>query len=505
MHNQHVRKAVGFCLIALTGTGLLGQPAYSAPPHAADVSDDRGPAMVQIAPGSFEMGTARSEAGRYPDEGPVHTVTLRYAFEVSAYPVTRGDWRRYLNDIGLTDAGKSGGAGCYGYGPSMAHAHETPSNRATASPQLLRALQADRQHLKELLTTLGPRHPDMIRLQGQIDALEHGLDEQAGKPSGRARFDPVLAQLQSELVTQELRLAELLVTEGIRHPDVMRMQAKIDATHRNITAEQEQLRRTLTFDSSLPRSADDLALDQLRLSLYEAQADLAGVLQTEAPASPEAELQQRKVAAAKSRLKDKEAQIKHQRLQYSWSTPGYPQQDDQPVVCVTWQEAQDYAAWLSKKTGSHYRLLSESEYEYVARAGSKAAYSWGAAGDNAQCGRVNGADVALQGDGPTGQLYASCSDGFTFTSPVGHYPANAFGLFDTVGNVWAWVQDCYKGDYQVAPADGSPQRGGKDCRARVVRGGSWDSPPERLRAGARDGAYGAYFNVGFRLARSLTP
>jgi formylglycine-generating enzyme required for sulfatase activity len=458
--------------------------------------------MVKIPPGSFQMGAARSEAGTYADEGPLHRVTIRYAFEVAKYPVTRGDWRRYL-----TDSGKSGSAGCHGYTPSMAHFVETPSSRASASRQLLRTLQADRQHMRELLKTLGPRHPEMIRLQGQIDALEHGLDEQAGpKTTARIPVDPVLIQLQAGLVTQELSLAELLVTDGTRHPDVIRLQAKIDATRRNIKTERAQMRRLTTFEASLPRSPDEVALEQLRLALYEAQADMAGVLQTQAAVSPEARRQQRKIAALRSSINNKEAQIRQARLQYSWSAPGFPQQDDQPAVCVTWEQAEDYTVWLSRKTGSHYRLLSEAEYEYVARAGVQSSYSREPAPGNAQCSHVNAADDTLHTDsGPSGQAYAGCSDGFTFTSPVDHFPANAFGLHDTSGNVWSWVQDCYQGDYQGAPADGSPRRGGKECSARVVRGGAWDSPPDRLRAAARDAARGAYFNVGFRVARTLTP
>jgi formylglycine-generating enzyme required for sulfatase activity len=183
--------------------------------------------------------------------------------------------------------------------------------------------------------------------------------------------------------------------------------------------------------------------------------------------------------------------------------PRNPQTDDDPVVCVSWQDAQDYAAWLSTKSGQHYRLLSEGEYEYVNRAGSATAYWWGASPE-AQCEHANGADAAAKKEYPDWIYAAACNDGFAHASPVGHFPPNAFGLYDTTGNVYSWTQDCYHESYKGAPADGSAWGGGdKGCTGGwVVRGGSWVTDPARLRAASRNAHSSGDGNVGFRVARS---
>ena len=158
-----------------------------------------------------------------------------------------------------------------------------------------------------------------------------------------------------------------------------------------------------------------------------------------------------------------------------------------PVIHVSWDDAQEYVAWLSAETGASYRLPSEAEWEYAARAGTATAYSWGnEIGDNrANCGGCGGQRVG--------------------TVPVGSFGANAWGLHDMHGNV-AWAQDCLKGRYQSAPADGSA-RDGSDCNGRVLRGGSWVGPPGFLRAPSRmlGSAGDRNLFVGFRVARTLTP
>jgi formylglycine-generating enzyme required for sulfatase activity len=175
------------------------------------------------------------------------------------------------------------------------------------------------------------------------------------------------------------------------------------------------------------------------------------------------------------------------------------QQDDHPVVCVTWQDAQDYIVWLTKKSGQKFRLLSESEYEFVQRAGTTTAYVWGAT-PAGQCERANGADAAMKKEFPWSTV-ADCNDGYAYTSPVGHFPANGFGLYGTTGNVWSWVQDCYHSDYNGAPADGSAWV--ESCTAgRVVRGGSWYAPSWRLRSAARIYDDVGNFYVGFRVVRT---
>lgn len=189
-----------------------------------------------------------------------------------------------------------------------------------------------------------------------------------------------------------------------------------------------------------------------------------------------------------------------------WGNPGFRQSEQDPVVCVSWEDAQAYVQWLSKETGRAYRLLSEAEWEYVARAGTRTARYWGegywAEGFRAwgHCTHANGADASS--DLPKYET-ADCDDGYTRTSAVGVYGANAFGLHDVLGNVSEWVQDCWHASYHDAPSDGRVWESG-DCSKRVIRGGSWLSPPYEIRSAARSGIYNIRANmVGFRLARTL--
>ena len=166
---------------------------------------------------------------------------------------------------------------------------------------------------------------------------------------------------------------------------------------------------------------------------------------------------------------------------------------DRPVINVNWEDAQAYVAWLSEATGQEYRLLSEAEWEYVARAGTQTARYWGESEEN-QCRYANGNDEDL-----------SCSDGYENTAPVGSFQPNAFGLHDVLGNVWEWTADCWIGDHADAPNDRSARESeSDDCSSRVTRGGSWGSPPRRLRSAAR--TYPTRENsphVGFRVARRV--
>ncbi len=143
----------------------------------------------------------------------------------------------------------------------------------------------------------------------------------------------------------------------------------------------------------------------------------------------------------------------------------------QPVINVSWDDAQRYVAWLSRITGKQYRLLTEAEWEYAARADSTTAYHWG---DDIGKGNANCNGCGSEWDGKQ-------------TSPVGSFKANAFGLYDMVGNISEWVQDCYHDNFNGAPADGSAWTNG-DCDFRVLRGGSWDKNPRFLRAADRDRA-----------------
>jgi formylglycine-generating enzyme required for sulfatase activity len=185
----------------------------------------------------------------------------------------------------------------------------------------------------------------------------------------------------------------------------------------------------------------------------------------------------------------------------SWNNPGFEQAAEHPVVCVSWEDAQAYARWLSEKTGRTYRLLTEAEFEYIARAGSTTTFSWGASGED-MCAHANGFDAAARRTYPDWPG-AACDDGHVHTAPVHAFPANAFGLFGTVGNVFQWTEDCFlEGGYAGAPADGSA-RIVAGCEARVIRGGSWLNSSRGLRAAMRDRDRQGdrYTNVGIRVAR----
>ena len=155
-----------------------------------------------------------------------------------------------------------------------------------------------------------------------------------------------------------------------------------------------------------------------------------------------------------------------------------------PAAYLSWFDAKSYADWLSRRTGRDYRLPTEAEWEYAARAGTAGPYH---TGDRLAPDRAN-----YGGGGP---------------APVGSFPPNAFGLHDMLGNVWEWVEDCWNPSHAGAPADGGARLSG-DCNWRVLRGGSWLNGPASLRAAARfrtGPETRAYFNNGFRIALTLGP
>ena len=191
----------------------------------------------------------------------------------------------------------------------------------------------------------------------------------------------------------------------------------------------------------------------------------------------------------------------------SWKKPGFSQGKRHPVVCVSWDDAKAYVGWLSKKTGEAYRLLSESEWEYAARGGTRTARHWGD-DEASQCRYANGGDKKLKKRYSKWHwVIASCDDRRAHTSPVGRYQPNGFGLHDMSGNVWEWVQDCLHSSYHGAPTDGSAWTRGGDCSKRVLRGGSWFNEPRNLRSASRVGDPSGLRSVisGFRVARTLTP
>ena len=185
--------------------------------------------------------------------------------------------------------------------------------------------------------------------------------------------------------------------------------------------------------------------------------------------------------------------------------PGFIQGENEPMVCVSWEDAQAYVEWLSTRTKGRYRLLSEAEWEYAARGGTVAPRYWDES-ESGQCGNANGADIALRTRYPDWfELTAPCDDGRPHTSEAGSYEPNAFGLYDMLGNAREWVADCWNGDYTGAPKDGSAWTESGNCALRVLRGGSWLDGPGGMRSSTRDkGTTGIRFSAnGFRVARVL--
>jgi formylglycine-generating enzyme required for sulfatase activity len=190
----------------------------------------------------------------------------------------------------------------------------------------------------------------------------------------------------------------------------------------------------------------------------------------------------------------------------SWRNPGFEQDDRHPVVCVNFEEAHGYVTWLSRLTGKRYRLLSEAEWEFAARAGTHTARFWGDGRDVA-CEHANVSDLTraeAQGIDAAPDVSFQCRDGVVQTAPVGSRPPNDFALHDMQGNVWEWTEDCFSADYVGAPTDGSARTDG-DCSKRMDRGGSWVNSPKYLRSAARHADLVLRRNdvLGLRVVRDL--
>ena len=183
----------------------------------------------------------------------------------------------------------------------------------------------------------------------------------------------------------------------------------------------------------------------------------------------------------------------------------FHQNNRHPVVCVNWNDSQAYAQWLSRKTGKHYRLLSEAEWEYAARAGTTTPWYWGDS-EAGQCRFANGADLSAKAQGVTAAGFVNCDDKYPETSPVGTFRPNKFGLYDMAGNVGEWVEDCYHDTYDNAPTDGAAVETcmPKFNNTRVMRGGGWISIPAWVRSASRDVEEPTLRSdsFGFRVART---
>lgn len=197
--------------------------------------------------------------------------------------------------------------------------------------------------------------------------------------------------------------------------------------------------------------------------------------------------------------------------QRNWRDPAFalPPRDDEPVVCVNWEDARGYAEWLSKESGKRYRLPSEAEWEYLARGGTSFPRFWGERDSHEGVALSLACDYANVYDSSAVDAYhfpwpnARCSDRAVTLAPGGQYKPNAFGVFDIIGNVREWVMDCYTASYAGRPEDGRAWTWQGGCEQKGVRGGSWASRPRNARAPARGAELTALrqSDLGFRVVR----
>lgn len=181
----------------------------------------------------------------------------------------------------------------------------------------------------------------------------------------------------------------------------------------------------------------------------------------------------------------------------NWQKPGFAQDDTHPAVCVSLDDATDYAAWLAKKTGKKYRVPSEAEWEYAARAGTATTRPWGDA-TQPICTRAQIMTTATYAAINKGQSWADeliCTGEQSWTAPVASFDPNPWGVYDMLGNTWEWVADCAAPDHEKLPADGAAQTAanGGDCKKRLTKGGAfhsrvWLARPA-TRGGGQDGSH----------------
>jgi formylglycine-generating enzyme required for sulfatase activity len=195
----------------------------------------------------------------------------------------------------------------------------------------------------------------------------------------------------------------------------------------------------------------------------------------------------------------------------SWRDPGFAAapRDDDPVVCVSWDDARAYAEWLSAESGKRYRLPSEAEWEYVARGGTSYPRYWGERDSREDvvlslaCDYANVYDATAVESLGLPWPNARCSDGAPMLAPTGRYKPNAFGVHDIIGNAREWVMDCYTSSYAGRPQDSRAWTWQGGCELKGVRGGSFASRPRDARGAARGAAPASHrqSDLGFRVAR----
>ena len=197
---------------------------------------------------------------------------------------------------------------------------------------------------------------------------------------------------------------------------------------------------------------------------------------------------------------------------YNWKNPGLDSlpKDNEPVVCITWKDAKAYVSWLAQFTGHKYRLLTEAEWEYVAKAGSDQMWPWGEdVNEICKYGNVFDITGTTEKRSATNDNAAAksvdCDDGFKHVASIGSFLPNAFGLYDTIGNVWEWTEDCSVKFYDESITDETAFQVSGQCKKRSVRSGSWRTRISRHRTSfrGRDPEDIAYHHFGLRVARDL--
>lgn len=195
-------------------------------------------------------------------------------------------------------------------------------------------------------------------------------------------------------------------------------------------------------------------------------------------------------------------------LMIRWDAPNVPQNalPRHPATCIDWHDARAYAQWLSEKTGRHYRLPTEAEWEYAAKAGTVTLRYWGD-DPNRGCKYANLNDLRTRARYPLAWAGIDCDDGFEDVAPVGSLAPNAFGLYDMIGNVWEWAEDCSTLTYHGRPLDERAWLWDGGCTRKIQRAGGWSTGPERARASFHgDGTADDRADfAGFRVALDLTP
>ncbi len=182
----------------------------------------------------------------------------------------------------------------------------------------------------------------------------------------------------------------------------------------------------------------------------------------------------------------------------NWKNPGYQQDENHPIVCVSWIDIQRFIDHINSLSKHQFRLPTEAEWEYAARANSTTTFYWGS-DPKGLCTHANASDLQTLKRFPS-FVSNQCDDGFLETAPVGSFQSNPFGLYDIYGNAWEWTQDCWNDSYINAPLDGSAWLAG-DCSRRVFRGGGWGDNPKFARSSLRNRAPSEQRkdDIGFRL------